>query len=241
MSPDQVSSIDPQRDFLRLRRAFALSVLFAVLLWSIKLSELALGLNLSLLGIYPGRPETLGGILLAPLVHGSVAHLLANTAPILVLSTALVYGYPRAARIALPAIYIGAGLGVWLFARPAFHLGASGLVFGMMFFVFTIGALRWDPRAIALSLIVFFLYGGMIWGIFPSAPGISFESHFFGAMVGVAMAVLLRKKDPPPPTKRYDWEDEDSEPWPPETGMEDEVSGMPPDRGGGRNHFPPEA
>lgn len=225
------STIASLSDALHLRRAFGLSAFFVALLWSIKLSEVALGLDLSGLGIYPGRQQALGGILVAPLIHGSVAHLFANTAPVLVLGTALIYGYPRAARIALPAIYLGAGAGVWLFARPAFHIGASGLTFGMMFFVFTIGALRWDRRAIALSLVVFFLYGGMIWGIFPTAAGISFEYHFFGAAIGMVMAILLRTLDPPPPEKHYDWEDEDPVDWPLDDTVEDDATRYPFHRG----------
>ena len=76
--------------------------------------------------------------------------------------------------------------------------------------VFTVGVLRWDKRATALSLVVFFLYGGMIWGIFPSKPEISFESHFFGAMIGIVMAVLLRDYDPYPAEKHYSWEEDES-------------------------------
>ena len=109
------------------------------------------------------------------------------------------------------AIYFGSGIGVWLFARETYHIGASGLTFGMMFFVFTIGAIRWDRRAIALSMIVFFLYGGMIWGILPHDPGISFESHFFGALIGITLAIALRNRDPAPPEKRYSWEDEEDD------------------------------
>jgi len=203
-------------DTRRLRRAFAVCAAFAGLLWAIKLCELALGLNLAPYSLYPRRPGALSGILLAPLLHGSVAHLVANTAPILVVGTALIYGYPRAARTVLPVVYLGSGLGVWLWARPSYHLGASGLVFGAMFFVFTVGVLRWDRRAIALSLVMFLLYGGMIWGIFPTTPGISFEYHFFGAALGIILAVVLRGLDPPPPEKRYSWEDEDedADSWP---------------------------
>ena len=75
-------------------------------------------------------------------------------------------------------------------ARDAYHIGASGLTFGMMFFVFIIGAIRWDRRAIALSMLVFFLYGGMVWGILPTDPKVSYESHFFGALIGVVLAIL---------------------------------------------------
>ena len=100
---------------------------------------------------------------------------------------------------------------VWLLARPAYHLGASGLCFGMLFFVFTLGVIRWDRRAIALSLIVFFLYGGMIWGLLPVSPGVSFESHIAGAALGLILAIALRNRDPAPPEKTYDWEGEDDE------------------------------
>ncbi|MCK5662394.1 MAG: rhomboid family intramembrane serine protease, partial [Thiotrichaceae bacterium] len=91
------------------------------------------------------------------------------------------------------------------------HIGASGLTFGFMFFVFAIGAIRWDRRASVLSMLVFFLYGGMIWGIFPSKPDISFESHFFGAVIGIVLAILLRNYDPHSPEKKYSWEDEDDD------------------------------
>jgi membrane associated rhomboid family serine protease len=206
---------DAEGEAHRLRRAFLWAAAFAGLLWLIELAELLLGLDLSQLSIFPRRPETLPGIALAPLLHTSFAHLFANTAPILVLGTLLIYGYPKAARILLPAVYLGSGLGVWLFARPAWHLGASGLTFGMMFFVFTVGIMRWDRRAIALALVAFFLYGGMIWGIFPTARGVSFEYHLFGAGIGVLLAFLLKGLDPPPPEKKYSWEGEGAvDDWP---------------------------
>ena len=108
-------------------------------------------------------------------------------------------------------VYIGSGIGVWLFARHSYHFGASGLTHGMMFFIFTTGILRADRLSIALSMIVFFLFGGMVWTIFPQEPGISYESHFFGAVCGVLAAFLFRDRDPRPPEKKYSWEDEDDE------------------------------
>ncbi|MGA7982805.1 MAG: rhomboid family intramembrane serine protease [Chromatiaceae bacterium] len=207
--PDRPQA-EADQDVRRLRRAFALAALFIAVLWAIKAFELALGLDLSSFGVYPRRLSSMGGILLAPLIHGSLTHLFANTAPALVLGTALLFGYPRAAWWVLAVVYLGSGLCVWLFARPAYHIGASGLIFGLMFFVFTMGVLRWDRRAIAISLVVFLLYGGMIWGILPIDPRISFEYHFFGAVLGIILAVLLRRLDPPPPEKRYSWEDEES-------------------------------
>lgn len=211
--PSESSSLNnPREDSRHLKRSFIIVAAFTALLWLIKIAELSYGGDLVEYGVYPGKLSGLTGIVLAPLIHSSFSHLFANTAPLLILGTALIYGYPKSAKIVIPAVYIGTGLGVWLFARHAFHVGASGLTFGFMFFVFTVGVLRWDRRAIALSLVVFFLYGGMIWGIFPNKPDISFESHFFGAMIGIAMAVLLRNHDPYPPRKKYSWEeDEDIE------------------------------
>jgi membrane associated rhomboid family serine protease len=147
---------------------------------------------------------------LAPFVHGSFSHLLANSVPIVILGTALLYGYPRSAGVVLVRVYAGTGLGVWLAAREAYHIGASGLTFGMMFFVFIIGAIRWDRRAIALSMLVVFLYGSMLWGIFPADPDVSYESHFFGALIGAFLAFLCRHRDPAPVEKRYSWEDDEN-------------------------------
>jgi membrane associated rhomboid family serine protease len=179
-----------------------------LLLWVIWLVGVWLELDLVRFGVYPRQLSGLLGVMFGPLIHGSAAHLLANTAPLLVLGTALLYGYPRSAWIVLAVLYIGSGLGVWLFARESYHIGISGLIHGLMSFIFVIGILRRDKLAIALSLIVFFLYGSMIWGVFPREPGISFESHMFGALLGVALAFLLRNRDPRPPEKRYSWEDE---------------------------------
>lgn len=181
---------------------------FISLLWIILLGDMIFSLELYRYGVYPRELNGLWGILSAPLIHSSWSHLLANTPSLFILGTLLLYAYPKSTKIVLPLIYLGSGLGVWLFARSSFHLGASGLTHGLMFFLFVIGVLRRDKQSIALSLIVFFLYGGMIWGIFPQAPGISFESHFFGAAMGVILAVLLRNYEPLPPEKKYDWEDE---------------------------------
>ena len=197
-----------QDDRNRLRHSFYLATAFAALLWIIKSVEIIFQLDLVHYGVYPLRPGGLTGILTGPLIHGSWSHLFANTLPVIILGTALLYGYPRSAKIVLAAVYLGSGLGVWLFAREAYHIGASGLTFGVMFFLFAIGALRWDKRAIVISMIVFFLYGGMIWGIFPSEPGISFESHLFGAIAGVVLAVVFKNHDPAPLEKKYSWEDE---------------------------------
>ena len=202
---------NPQKDYLHLKQSFVIVAAFTIALWVIKIVETFIGIELYKNVIYPGQLSGLVGIFLAPLIHSSFSHLFANTAPLLILGTALLYGYPKSAKIVVPVIYIGTGLGVWLFARQFYHIGASGLTFGFMFFVFTIGAIRWDRRAIALSMVVFFLYGGMIWGIFPNESGISFESHFFGAMIGFLLAIFLRNYDPNSPEKKYNWDEDDED------------------------------
>lgn len=205
-------SVTDANDARRFRQSIRIAASFVALLWLIQLVAALFDLDLVEYGIYPRRLAGAIGIVFAPLIHGSFSHLIANSLPIFVLGTALLYGYPRSARLVLGWLYAGSGLGVWLFARNAYHVGASGVAFGMMFFVFTIGALRWDRRAIALSMLVFFLYGGMVWGIFPTQPDVSYESHFFGALLGVVLAIVCRNRDPAPPQKRYTWEDEEEPP-----------------------------
>lgn len=202
---------DPAADRRRLSHAFVVVLSFVLLLWVIKFTEYFTATDFIQLGIYPRQASGLIGIICAPLIHASFAHLFANTAPIIVIGTLLLYGYPRAARMMLPIVYLGSGLAVWLFARESYHIGASGLAFGMLLFVFTIGILRWERRAIALSLIVFFLYGGMILGVLPIEQGISFESHLSGALIGLLLAFWLRQHDPVAPRKQYSWEQEEEE------------------------------
>ncbi len=192
----------------RFRQAFFLTVSFVAVLWLVYLGAAFFDLNLVKYGVYPRRLTGAIGIAFAPLIHGSFSHLFANSVSIVVLGTALLYGYPLSARVVLGCLYVGTSFGVWLIARDAYHIGASGLTVGMMFFVFIIGAIRWDQRAIALSMLVFFLYGGMVWGIFPTDSNVSYESHFFGALIGAILAVLCRNRDPAPLEKRYSWEDE---------------------------------
>ncbi len=182
---------------------------FIALLWMIALLDQAFDLQIYRLSVYPRTLAGLSGILFAPLIHGSWSHLLSNSIALMILLTALLYGYPRSARPALLLIYVGSGLGVWLFARESYHFGASGLTHGIMFYIFTSGVLRRDRLSIALSLIVFLIYGGMIWTIFPQRPGISYETHFFGACCGVLGALLFARRDPPAPARHYDWEVED--------------------------------
>ncbi|HET6604801.1 MAG TPA: rhomboid family intramembrane serine protease [Xanthomonadaceae bacterium] len=201
---------DPQaqarHDAARFRGALLATLCVVALLWAIKTVELVTGLSFSPWAIAPREPAGLVGLLSAPLLHGSVPHLIANTLPLLVLGTLGLVLYPRAMWRALPLIWIGSGLFVWLFGRPSFHLGASGLAHGLMFFVFVTGVLRRDRAAIAGAMITFFLYGGMVLTVLPQEPGISWEAHLGGALSGLLAAGLWRGLDPAAPRKRYSWE-----------------------------------
>lgn len=194
--------------FFSLKFSTLFPLVFIGFLWLLKSIEIMTGLSLLEFGIYPGKLTGLIGILLAPLIHGSFEHLIANTLPLFILGVSMLHIYPRSAFHSIPIIYIASGIGVWLFARPSYHIGASGLTYGMMFFIFFIGILRRDRLAIAVSMLVFFLYGGMIWGILPHDPAISFEYHFFGAMTGIILAFIMKDRDPKIPVKKYDWDDE---------------------------------
>lgn len=204
--PADFSVVDADRK--RMRRALLASTAFVALLWLVWIIDLGLEFSLINLGVYPRDPGGLPGILFSPLIHGSLGHLISNSLPTLVLGVAFLYAYPKAATVVLPVLYVGTGIFVWLFARANFHVGASGISHGMMFFLFVIGVLRRDRLAMAISMGVFFLYGSMVWGVFPTEPGISYESHFFGAVIGTLMAIVCRDWDNARPQKRYRWEDE---------------------------------
>lgn len=198
-----------RQDRRRFVTALLASAAFITLLWWIKMFEIGLDRPLSGLGVRPGSLFGLIGIVTAPLLHGSVGHLLNNTLPLLVLGTLVLALYPRAAKPAIALIWIGSGVGIWLFGRDSVHLGASGVNHGLMFFLFTLGLLRRDRAGIAALMISFLLYGGMLLTVFPGDPQISWEAHMFGAVFGVVAALLLRKRDPMPARKKYSWDYEE--------------------------------
>lgn len=211
--PLPAPSLDPEgdrrRERARLLRGLVISAGITALLWWIALFQHGLGWDLSGLTLRPGSIEGLVGVLTAPLLHGSLKHLVANTLPMLLLGTLTLATLPRASGRALVLIWLLAGVGTWLIGRPSSHLGASGVTHGLMFFVFLCGLLRRDRAAIAAALLAFFFYGGMVLSILPREAGISWEYHLSGAMAGVMAALLWSKLDPIPPRKRYSWEDED--------------------------------
>lgn len=187
--------------------AIRLSIGFVVVLWLIHLMNWAMDLDPLPFGVRPREWLGLVGIAAAPLVHGDFAHLIANSMPLAVLGATMLFLYPHSTLRVLPVVYLGPGLLVWLFGRDSVHLGASGLVYGLVSYVFVAGLLRRDRRAIAASLLVVMLYGSLAWGVLPIRPGVSWETHLAAAVIGVLMALLLRRLDVPP-RKRYTWEDE---------------------------------
>lgn len=178
------------------------------IMWSIKLIEQGFDISLSSLGNYPLELKGVKGIVLMPFVHGSWSHLLANTIPFLLLSTALFYFYRNISYRVLIGIWILSGIWVWFGGRPSWHIGASGVIYGISSFLFVSGMIRKDTRLAALALIVAFLYGSMIWGVFPDffpkEKNISWEGHLGGAVAGLILALYYRKSGPK--RKQYNWE-----------------------------------
>ncbi len=181
-------------------------LLFPVVLWAIHLLSLLFNEDLSKLGLLPRNLVGLLGILTSPLIHADFSHLISNTIPLIILGWIIFSFYPKLSYLLFVFIYLLTGLLVWIFARQVFHIGASGIVYGFVSFLFFSGIFRRDNTSIALALVITFLYGGLVWGMIPGWEGISWESHLFGAITGLIAAFLFRKIDPP--TKKYDWEDE---------------------------------
>jgi membrane associated rhomboid family serine protease len=207
LDPDYTSSERARANF---RLAFKIALGFVALIWLIDILNWALDLELQRFGVRPRQFAGLPGILLAPLLHGGPVHLIANSLPLLVLGTGMLYLYPNSAVKVLPAVYLGPGIAVWLFAGGGVHVGSSGLVYGLVTYIFVAGLIRLDRRAIAASLLVSFLYGSMVWGVLPIQPGVSWQTHLAAALIGLGMAIALRRLDIPP-RKRYTSEDEEGE------------------------------
>lgn len=192
-APDHTIA-DPQRR--RILTAAILPALAVLLLWMVHLVAEAYDLDLARFGLWPRHAEGLPGILLAPFIHGDLEHLFNNSVPLFVLGWCLVYFYPRAAGRVTLGIWVLTGLWVWISARADRHIGASGVVYGLAAFLFASGVLRRQRALMAIAMLVVFLYGGLIWGVFPIAPRMSWESHLWGGLAGLAMAIVYRKVPP---------------------------------------------
>lgn len=176
-------------------------------IWTVYWMEVKFGFNFNEYGIYPRRLSGLRGIVFGPFVHGSVEHLYNNTIPLAVLTSFLVYFYRNAAFKTLLLGILLSGALTWLIGRPSYHIGASGVIYVLASFIFFKGVIAKHFRLIALSLVVVFIYGSMIWYIFPVKDGISWEGHLSGFVTGLLLA--LTTKVQVPSVKKYEWELED--------------------------------
>ena len=193
--------------------SLAIPALLAAIMLIVKVIETAYGIDMSRWGITPQTAHGLIGVLTLPFLHGSWEHLLTNIVPVLVLGTALYYCYPTLANPVMLVTWIASGLLTWCIGNPgSTHVGASALIYGLNLFLIVSGFIRGNRQLIVISLIMVFLYGGFIWGMIPALAkpqNISWECHLSGAIVGIALALILRKKGPQ--KEVHHWDDEDSD------------------------------
>ena len=172
---------------------FGWLVALLAIVWAIEVVNLLTGYTLnSLFGLRPRAVGGLDGVLLMPLLHGSIGHIASNSVPLLVLGGLMTLTAPRNVFPASAIIIVLGGIGVWLFGRTALHVGASGLIFGWFAYLVARGVVERRLMPIVVSAAVALFYGTMIFGVLPGQPGVSWEAHLFGALAGVAAAILLR-------------------------------------------------
>lgn len=181
--------------------------LFVLILWSIKLFETLENVSLSSYGLYPRTIHGLLGIITSPLLHADFSHLFANSVPMLILGTVIFYFYRSIAFQIFFWVYFMTGLWVWAAARDAYHIGASGIIYGFVTFLFFSGIFRKNTKLLAISMFVVFLYGSTAWGILPLKNGTSWESHLLGSLAGLITAYYFRNEGPA--NQKYDLGDDD--------------------------------
>lgn len=171
---------------------------FVVIIWLIHLLQGFMDTSFAHYALYPREISGLIGIVTAPLLHADFSHLIGNSVPLVILGLLLFSNYKEIAGKVFWLVYFSNGILLWFFAREAFHLGASGVVYGLAFFLFFSGFIRKIPRLTMLSFLLIFIYGSMVWGVFPFDPQVSWEAHLYGALSGIIFAFVLRKQGPQP-------------------------------------------
>jgi membrane associated rhomboid family serine protease len=185
----------------KFKYSLILPMLFIFLLWIIEIVDASEHLNLFYYGVFPRETKGLLGIFLSPLIHSDFNHLISNSIPLLILGTGIIFFYRELAYKVVCFVWLISGICVWIGARDSYHIGASGLIYGLAAFLFLSGVIRRDIRLAAISLLVVFLYGGLVWGLFPIFPHISWEYHLYGGLSGFIAAILYRNKGP----RRIEW------------------------------------
>lgn len=193
----------------RLILSLVIPLLLLLMLYAIKILEVGMGWDLSHFGIYPLHVKGVIGIITSPLVHSSFSHLIANSFPLLFLTWCLFYFYHSIAIQILTALWISSGCFTFIIGSPGWHIGASGVIYGLVFFLFLSGVIRKYPPLIAISLLITFLYGGIVWSMFPFfvKANISWEGHLSGGITGMILALLFKSYGP---QKRIITDDEES-------------------------------
>jgi membrane associated rhomboid family serine protease len=192
------------------RIALVISFLLVFTMWLVHFINLTFDLDLYRFGILPKTSSGLIGIIAAPFIHSTedFGHILNNSLPALVLTWLLFYHYRTIATQVFLIIYLLTGLAMWLLARDSYHIGMSGVIYGLTSFLVFSGFFRKNMRVAAVSLFVIFLYGSLVWGIFPTAANISWEGHALGFFAGLIVAVLYKYSGPQPQKLRYELEEE---------------------------------
>ncbi len=178
---------------MQLGESFVIPFRLVFLMWAAFVLDMLTQFDLAILGIYPRTFTGLVGILVAPMIHGNVIHLISNTFPLLFLGTVLFMFYDRIARQVFYQCYFLTNLLVWIFARSSYHIGASGLVYGIAAFLIFFGVFKKDFKSLIISIIILVLYGSLVYGILPVQTGVSWESHLLGAIVGIGTASQMSK------------------------------------------------
>ena len=189
-------------------------MIFLLVIWTVFLYGYITMDNQAIYGVLPRTFEGVKGIFLSVFIHGGLDHIASNSLPLLILGMMLFFFYKRIAKAAFIWIWIVSGLWLWIGGRnnqyhPIYHIGASTLIYGLATFLFFSGVFRKHLRLMVVSALVVFLYGSIMWGIFPLKEEVSWEGHLFGALAGLLTAFNYRKEGPQP--RKFDWEDENDD------------------------------
>ena len=183
---------------------FIIPFIFLLIMWGVKIVEIQFNLSFVKFGIYPKDINSLKGILFSPFIHKDFTHLFNNSYPILILGSLLFSAYRSIALKIFMWLFFISGFWLWIIGRESYHIGASGIIYSLAAFLFVSGLVRKNPRLAALSMIIIFLYGSLIWGVFPLKSGVSWEGHLAGLVAGVITAIFYKNEGPKP--KKYQWE-----------------------------------